>query len=121
MSVKLEEYPMPKLEDLFEKLSGGEKFSKLDLSHGCLQVILGETPKPYVTINTQKVLFQVNHLGIRVLSSSDIIQQYMCGQEHLAIRIGREVGPSSPNCLCNWVCSIILTITSIWNTGHYFH
>ena len=30
---KLEQYPIPKLEDLFEKLSGGEKFSKLDLSH----------------------------------------------------------------------------------------
>lgn len=30
---KLEQYPIPKLEDLFEKMSSGEKFSKLDLSH----------------------------------------------------------------------------------------
>uniref|UniRef100_A0AAV2IUS0 ribonuclease H n=1 Tax=Knipowitschia caucasica TaxID=637954 RepID=A0AAV2IUS0_KNICA len=43
---KLEQYPIPRLEDLFEKLTGGEKFSKLDLSHAYQQVSLDETSKP---------------------------------------------------------------------------
>ncbi|CAL9705831.1 unnamed protein product [Knipowitschia caucasica] len=41
---KLEQYPIPRLEDL---LTGGEKFSKLDLSHAYQQVSLDETSKPY--------------------------------------------------------------------------
>lgn len=74
---KLEQYPIPKLEDLFEKLSGGEKFSKLDLSHGYQQVILDEASKPYVTINTHKGLFQVNRLPFRVSFSPAIFQRLM--------------------------------------------
>ncbi|XP_061594943.1 uncharacterized protein K02A2.6-like [Cololabis saira] len=74
---KLEQYPIPKLEDLFEKLSGGEKFSKLDLSHAYQQVILDETSKPYVTINTHKGLFQVNRLPFGVSSSPAIFQRLM--------------------------------------------
>ncbi len=43
---KLEQYPIPKLEDLFEKLSGDERFNKLDLSHTYQQVTLDEASKP---------------------------------------------------------------------------
>lgn len=76
---KLEQYPIPKLEDLFEKLSGGEKFSKLDLSHAYQQVTLDEASKPYVTINTHKGLFQVNRLPFGVSSSPAIFQRMMEG------------------------------------------
>uniref|UniRef100_A0AAV2K5K2 Gypsy retrotransposon integrase-like protein 1 n=1 Tax=Knipowitschia caucasica TaxID=637954 RepID=A0AAV2K5K2_KNICA len=76
---KLEQYPIPRLEDLFEKLTGGEKFSKLDLSHAYQQVSLDETSKPYVTINTQKGLFQVNRLPFGVSSSPAIFQRMMEG------------------------------------------
>lgn len=41
----LEQYPIPKLEDLLENLAGGEKYSKLDLSHAYQQVILDEESK----------------------------------------------------------------------------
>ena len=74
---KLEQYPIPKLEDLFEKLSGGEKFSKLDLSHAYQQVMIDEASKPYVTINTHKGLFQVNRLPFGVSSSPAIFQRLM--------------------------------------------
>ncbi len=56
---KLEQYPIPKLEDLLEKLAGGETYSKLDLSHAYQQVILDES-KRYITLNTHKGLFTVN-------------------------------------------------------------
>ena len=62
------------MEDLFEKLSGGEKFTKLDLSHAYQQVTLDEALKPYVTINTHKGFFQVLPFGV---SSSPAIFQLM--------------------------------------------
>ncbi|KAJ8248044.1 hypothetical protein GJAV_G00237580 [Gymnothorax javanicus] len=76
---KLEQYPIPKLEDLFEKLSGGEKLSKLDLSHAYQQVTLDEASKPYVTLKTHKGLFQVNRLPFGVSSSPAIFQRMMEG------------------------------------------
>lgn len=42
---KLEQYPIPKIEDLFASLSGGQKFTKLDLSHAYHQIPLEEEAK----------------------------------------------------------------------------
>ena len=35
-----ENYPLPKTEDLFAPLNGGEKFTELDLAHAYQQVML---------------------------------------------------------------------------------
>ena len=35
-AAKIDHYPIPKIDDLFASLSGGEKFTKLDLSHACI-------------------------------------------------------------------------------------
>ena len=53
-AAKIDHYPIPKIDDLFASLSGGEKFTKLDLSHAYMQVQLDETSRKYVTINTHK-------------------------------------------------------------------
>ena len=50
-------YPLPRGEDLYAKLSGGQKFTKLDLRNAYLQVELQEESKKFVTINTSKALF----------------------------------------------------------------
>ena len=42
---KLDRYPIPKVEDLFSRLSGGKYFTKLDLSHAYQQVPLEENPR----------------------------------------------------------------------------
>lgn len=49
-----EKYPIPRIEDLFCRLSGGEKFSKLDLKDAYLQVELDKASRRLVTINTPK-------------------------------------------------------------------
>ena len=54
---KLEENPIPQVEDLFATLSGEKLFSKLDLSHAYQQIVLKEDSKKLTTINTQKGLF----------------------------------------------------------------
>ncbi|XP_028403427.1 uncharacterized protein K02A2.6-like [Dendronephthya gigantea] len=42
----VQEYPMPTAEELFTKLNGGEKFSKIDLSAAYQQVLLDDESKP---------------------------------------------------------------------------
>jgi len=54
---KLDKYPIPRIDDLFASLSGGQKFSKVDLSHAYQQIQLDEESRQYVTINTHKGLF----------------------------------------------------------------
>ena len=61
----LEQYPIPTLDDLCEKLTGGKQFSKLDLSHAYSQLPLDNKSKEYATVNTQafSVTF-VSHMGL---------------------------------------------------------
>ena len=74
-AVKLDRYPIPKIEDLFAKLSGGKRFSKLDLSQAYQQLELDEESKQYVVINTQRGLFQYNRLPFGVSSAPGIFQR----------------------------------------------
>ena len=72
---KLEEYPLPRVEDLFAALSGGKVFSKLDLSHAYQQLVLEEDSKKFTIINTQKGLFQFERLPFGISSTPAIFQQ----------------------------------------------
>ena len=55
-----------KVEDLFATLSGGQAYSKLDLSQAYQQLPLDEHSKKYVVINTHRGLFRYTrlHYGI---------------------------------------------------------
>ena len=59
---KLDNYPIPKTEDLLATLGGGNKFTKLDMSQAYQQLLLDEDSKKYTTINTHKGLYQYNRL-----------------------------------------------------------
>ena len=56
-SSRVDKYPLPKADDLFVSLSGGRKFSKLDLAHAYLQLCLDKS-KSLVTINIHRGLFE---------------------------------------------------------------
>ena len=51
-SVVEDKYPLPRVNDLYASLAGGESFTKLDLSHAYLQLPLDEGSRDYVTVNT---------------------------------------------------------------------
>ena len=59
-SARVNKYPLPKADDLFVSLSGGTKFSKLDLAHRYLQSCLDENSKSLVTINTHRLPFGIS-------------------------------------------------------------
>ena len=49
---RLDRYPIPNVEDLFAKMSGGKTFSKLDMSQAYKQIPLDKNSRKYVVINT---------------------------------------------------------------------
>ena len=56
--LEVNQYPLPRPEDLFAALNGGEKFTKLDLSEAYLQIELEDESKQYLVINTHRGLYQ---------------------------------------------------------------
>ena len=73
----VEQYPLPKPEDIFATLSGGEKFTTLDLSHAYNQVVLDQDSRKYVTINTPKGLYRYTRLSFGIASAPAIFQRIM--------------------------------------------
>jgi hypothetical protein len=55
--LKVDQYRLPKIEDIFAKLAGGQQFTKLDLPQAYLQLPVYENSKELVTINTHKGLY----------------------------------------------------------------
>lgn len=73
----VDQYPLPKIEDIFASLAGGQQFTKLDLKNAYLQMTVREEDRPYLTINTQRGLFQYNRLVFGVASAPPIWQRAM--------------------------------------------
>ena len=86
---KVEEYPLPLVDDLFASLTGGQVFTKLDLANAYLQLMVEEKSKEYLTINTHKGLFRYNCLPFGVASAPAIFQctmeSLLQGLKHVAV------------------------------------
>ena len=76
-AVKLDTYPIPRLEDLFSTLSEGALFSKLDMSQAYNQLCLDEDSKAYTVINTHRGLFTYNRLSFGISTAPGIFQRAM--------------------------------------------
>ena len=68
----IEQCPIPRIEEL-ASLSGGQQFSKLDLSHAYLQITLDAQSRRLVTINTYKGLFEYSRLPFGIASAPSIL------------------------------------------------
>ena len=104
---KLDNYPIPKTEDLLATLGGGNKFPKLDMSQAYQQLLLDEDSKKYTTINTHKGLYQYNRLPFGVSSSPGIFERTMenllQGIPHDVVRVDDILvsGKDDPDHLAN--------------------
>ena len=76
-AAKTDSYPLPKINDLFASLAGGETFSKLDLANAYLQIPLDEAFQKLVTINTHKGLYKYNRLPFGISAAPSIFQRTM--------------------------------------------
>lgn len=76
-AAKPDTYPLPRIEDLFASLVGGQAFSKLDLAHAYQQIELEEESKELLTINTHKGLFHYHRLPFGVSAAPSIFKRTM--------------------------------------------
>nr|XP_055048287.1 uncharacterized protein K02A2.6-like [Misgurnus anguillicaudatus] len=72
-----EQYPLPHINDLFAGLTGGQKFSKIDLNQAYLQMHVEEQSRELLTINTHKGLFRYKRLPFGITSAPSIFQRAM--------------------------------------------
>ena len=75
---KLEQYPIPQVEDLLSALAGGKSFTKLNITQAYQQLCLDEESQKLVVIDTHKELFKYKRV---------LLQSHPCRQ-----KIGWERG-----------------------------
>uniref|UniRef100_A0AC34FHL8 Reverse transcriptase n=1 Tax=Panagrolaimus sp. ES5 TaxID=591445 RepID=A0AC34FHL8_9BILA len=71
------QYPLPRIDDMFHELNGGTSYSKLDLYSAYHQIPLDEDSKELTTISTHKGLFQYQCIPFGPSSAVAIFQNIM--------------------------------------------
>ena len=70
----LTQYPLPDIEEVLERLSGGQVFSKLDLPYAYLHVELDDESMRHVVITTYRGLYRYNRFCFEISSAPAIFQ-----------------------------------------------
>ena len=73
----VDQYPLPRPEEMFTALAGGKRFTKLDLSHAYNQQRLDQDARQYLTINTHKGLYRYTRLPFGVACAPAKFQKVM--------------------------------------------
>ena len=68
-------YHLPKIDDLYAKLSGGKIFTSIDLRHAYELLPLDAESRRYLTINTHRSLFPYTRLPYGVSVAPSIFQR----------------------------------------------
>ena len=72
-----DKYPLPRVEELFAKVSGGTLFTKLDLSNAYQQLELDDQSSELCTINTHKGLYRYTRLPYGISTAPSLFQRVM--------------------------------------------
>ena len=75
--LQVDQYPLPKIQDIFASLAGGQRFTKIDLRQAYNQLEMNDNSKSYLTINTHKGLYSYNRLVFGISASPSIWQRTM--------------------------------------------
>ena len=77
-NIESETYPIPNNDEIFSKIQGGYKFSKVDLRQAYLQLELNEDSRNLMVINTHKGLkqYQTMPCGIKPMSHGKCLERY---------------------------------------------
>jgi hypothetical protein len=73
----IDKYPLPKIEEVFAKLGGGEHYSKIDLKNAYNQFVLSDESQELTTINTQRGLYMYTRMVYGLASAPGLFQRSM--------------------------------------------
>ena len=73
----VDEHPLPTIDELFSKMAGGKKFSKIDLSKAYLQLEVHPNDRHLLTLSTHRGLYQPTRLMFGVASAPAKFQRLM--------------------------------------------
>lgn len=73
--IHIDKYPLPRIEEVFAKLGGGELYSKIDCSQAYAQLRLSPQAQKLTTINTSKGLFMYTRLVYGLANAPAIFQR----------------------------------------------
>ena len=76
-ALDVDQYPLPRPADLMATLTGGQKFSKIDLTSAYQQMVLEEESRQYVTVNTHRGLYRSTRLPFGIASAPALFQKAM--------------------------------------------
>ena len=71
----VDEYPLPRIEEIYANLSGGKQFSVIDLRQVYLQMEVEEQSMTHLTVNTHRGLYQYQRLPYGVASAPAVWQR----------------------------------------------
>ena len=74
-ALRIDQYPLPKPSDLMACLTGGKRFTKLDLTSAYQQMLLDEASSKLVAINTHQGLYQFTRLSFGVASAPAVFRE----------------------------------------------
>ena len=75
--VDVDQYPLPKPDDIYATMAGGKLFTTFDLSHAYNQLLLDKESCKFVTINIHKELYQYTCLPFGIASAPAMFQRVM--------------------------------------------
>ncbi|KAK4321215.1 hypothetical protein Pmani_007945 [Petrolisthes manimaculis] len=75
---RVDPYPLPRIEDIFAELRGGQSFTKIDLHSAYSQIPIHHEYQEYLTVNTHMGLFKVKRLPFGVNAAVGIFQRIIC-------------------------------------------
>ena len=75
--IETEQYPLPRIDDIFASLAGGDRFTKIDLRQAYHQMEVEQESRNSLTINTHQGLYRYNRLVFGVTSAPAIWQRSM--------------------------------------------
>ena len=76
-ALAVDQYPLPKVDDLLATLAGGKRFTKLDLKQAYLQLELHSDSQEYCTVNTHRGLYRFKRLPFGIASAPALFQRVM--------------------------------------------
>ena len=74
-TLAVDQYPLPKVDNLLATLAGGKCFTKLDLKQAYLQLELHPDSQEYCAVNTHRGLYQFKRLPFGIASASALFQR----------------------------------------------